>query len=439
MTTADTRKITFLKSLKFSDMKLSQCEEVHNLILDAAESKNMGVTPEGRQAFERYISTAAIENRARMGCKFELAMIDGQIVGVIETRKADCISMLYVRLAYARLGIGSRLVYRVASGCAARGFKKLTTYVADEEIGFYERVGFTQCGDRGETLGISSTPYKLSMSQRDRKPPSKLLSTSVELFVFSGTGNTLLIASEICGALKSKGKDVRLHDMNAKAGEILTKLDDDTAIGLAFPVACFSTYPSVWRFIESMPFGYGREIFILSTCGGFAGGMQGPLGEILSKKGYRLLSAKFFVMPGNYGNKTIPAEKNAHRLEKAISDARAFVSDMLAGKASWGSHPRLARFTHWLAQTRAPWNFFYRMFPILTDKTKCTRCSICSDICPAHAIDKDEDGYPVVKSHVCESCQRCVGFCPVSALGNPKKPAAQYRAMSYEKFKITDE
>ncbi|GHV45469.1 hypothetical protein FACS1894204_04680 [Synergistales bacterium] len=438
MIAAAAKKVSSLKSLKFSDMKLGQCEEARDLIMDTAKSKNWSVTPEGRQAFERYISATAMENRAQMEYKFEIATIDGRIAALIETRKTDCISMLCVHPDYARLGIGSRLVYRAASACAVRGLKKLTTYVSDEDIGFYERVGFTQCGDRNETLGIPSTPYKLSMSPFDKKPPSKLISSSVELFVFSGTGNTLLVAREMSGALRNEGKDVRLRDMNAKTGAILTNLDDDTAIGLAFPVACFSTYPSVWRFIESMPLGYGREIFILSTCGGFSGGMQGPLGEILSKKGYRPVSAKFFIMPGNYGNKTIPAEKNAHRLEKALSDARAFASDLLAGKASWGGYPWGARFTHWLAQTRAPWNFFYRMFPILADKAKCTRCSLCVSICPAYAITKDEDGYPIVNGRGCESCQRCVGFCPSGALGNPKKPAAQYRAMNYEEFKITN-
>ncbi|GHV36437.1 hypothetical protein FACS1894187_11030 [Synergistales bacterium] len=426
------------KSLKFDNMKPGQGEDVRNLILEVARSKKQSLTPEGRTAFERYISAPVMENRAGMGYKIELAMIDGRLIGVLETRGADCVSMLYVHPDYAHLGIGSRLVFRAASRCAAGGFKKLTTYVVDEDVGFYERVGFVQCGDRRETLGIPSTPYKLSMSPYDKKPPSKLRSASVEFFVFSGTGNTLLAAREASGALKNEGREVHLHDMKADNGEILARLDDDAAVGLAFPVACFSTYPAAWRFIESMPFGYGREVFVLSTCGGFSGGMQGPLGEILNKKGYRLLAAKFLIMPGNYGNKTIPAEKNAHRVEKARSDTRAFVSDMLAGRASWGGYPWGARFTHWLAQTRAPWNFFYRLFPILTDKTKCTHCSLCESICPAYAITKDKDGYPVVDRHVCESCQRCVGFCPSSALGNPKKPAAQYRAMDYKDFKITE-
>ncbi|GHS95592.1 hypothetical protein AGMMS50276_11830 [Synergistales bacterium] len=435
MTEADTKKLKRAKSIKFGDMKLAQCEEVRNLILDAVKSENRNVTNEGRIAFERYISAVAIENRARMGFKFELAILDARIVGVIEIREVDRISMLYVHPDYTRLGIGSRLVFRAASRCAA---SKLMTYAADEDIGFYERVGFVRCGDRSVVLGIPSTPYKLSMSPRDKKPPSKLRSSSVALFVFSGTGNTLLVAREVGRALRDEGRDVHLYDMKAENGEILTKLDDDAAVGLAFPVACFSTYPAVWRFVESMPFGHGREVFALSTCGGFSGGMQGALGEVLSKKGYRLLSAKFFIMPGNYGNKAIPAEKNAHRVEKALQDSRAFVSDILAGTASWGGYPWGARFTHWLAQTRTPWNFFYRMFPILTDKTKCTRCYLCERICPAYAITKDGDGYPFVEPRVCESCQRCVGFCPSSALGNPKKPAVQYRAMDYDEFKITE-
>jgi ferredoxin len=50
-----------------------------------------------------------------------------------------------------------------------------------------------------------------------------------------------------------------------------------------------------------------------------------------------------------------------------------------------------------------------------------------------------EEGYPVIDRLVCESCQRCVGFCPKSALHVPEKPAEPYRAMSYEDYKASFE
>jgi NAD-dependent dihydropyrimidine dehydrogenase PreA subunit len=210
-------------------------------------------------------------------------------------------------------------------------------------------------------------------------------------------------------------------------------LGEDVALGLAFPVACFSTYPTVWRFIESLPAGDGRDAFAIGTCGGFPGGMQGPLGKILRKKGYNPIAAKFFVMPSNYANKNIPVEKNALRIENALLEAKDFASGLLKGQTEWrGGIPLLSNLMYRLGQTRKPWDFFYRVFPIAADREKCSRCGRCVKICPAQAVKMDD--WPVVEPKLCESCQRCVGFCPAGALRVPGKPAEPYRAMSYEKF-----
>jgi epoxyqueuosine reductase QueG len=49
----------------------------------------------------------------------------------------------------------------------------------------------------------------------------------------------------------------------------------------------------------------------------------------------------------------------------------------------------------------------------------------------------DAENYPIITPIFCESCQRCVGFCPTGALHVPGKPAEPYRAMDYEEFKKT--
>jgi Pyruvate/2-oxoacid:ferredoxin oxidoreductase delta subunit len=168
-------------------------------------------------------------------------------------------------------------------------------------------------------------------------------------------------------------------------------------------------------------------------------GMQGPLGKILSKKGYKPIAAKFLTMPGNYNNKTLNAGKNSSRIGKSTLEAQSFAYDLLNGNARWKSGiPLLSSSAHWLGQTRFPWNLFYKVFPISVDKEKCIRCKRCDSICPANAVTSEE-GYPVIDRMLCESCQRCVGFCPKSALHVPEKPAEPYRAMSYEDFKASFE
>lgn len=46
-------------------------------------------------------------------------------------------------------------------------------------------------------------------------------------------------------------------------------------IGLAFPVAGLSTYPFVWKFLESLPEANGTSAFMLDTLGGVFGRYSG--------------------------------------------------------------------------------------------------------------------------------------------------------------------
>jgi ferredoxin/GNAT superfamily N-acetyltransferase/flavodoxin len=423
-------------------MRRGQGEEVRRLVSEVIDENRKAFTPDERRAFDRYAAAEAIERRMLMGYRHELVYVSGLLAGVIETRGADRVSMLFVRPACAGKGLGSRLIARAASRCSAESprSKAFSVYATDDAIGFYERVGFVRGGPRKVVGGVHSTLYKLPLTRRGRTLSSKMHAASVELFVFTGTGNSLLVAQAAAETLKREGLPVRLRSMDSPSP---ASLGEEVALGLAFPVACFSTYPAVWRFIESLPAGNGREVFVMGTCGGFPGGMQGPLGKVLRKKGYNPIAAKFFVMPGNYANKKLPVEKNAARVEKALSEARSFAHGLLKGQTEWNSGiPLLSELMYRLGQTRKPWDFFYRVFPIAPDPEKCVRCGRCVRDCPARAVTMEPaaaDGCPVVEPKLCESCQRCVGFCPAGALRVPGKPAEPYRAMSYEEFRAAFE
>lgn len=414
-------------------MRRGQGTEVSELVLAAA--RNAEASPSGRAAFERYVSPTALEQRGQLGYAHEIVYIAGVPAGMIETKGVDHISMLYIHPSYANRGIGSRLIARAAFRCALADpkVKFMTVHATDDAVDFYERVGFTRSGSRKEVGGIFSTPCRLTLRTKGNLVPSKLYGSSVELFVFTGTGNSLLVAQAVGEVLRQEGLEVRLRSMDDPAPETLP---EEAAVGLAFPVACFSTYPTVWRFLRSLPPGEGREVFMLGTNGGAPGGMQGPLRRVLRERGYKTVAARFFVMPGNYNNRTMPIGRNAARVEKALLEARFFAYDLLQGRTHWsGGIPLLSGLIYRLGQTRKPWNAFYKWFPISADREKCTRCGRCAQDCPEKAIEMNGDGYPTIDGKICESCQRCVGFCPTGALHVPAKPAEPYRAMSYEEFR----
>ena len=252
---------------------------------------------------------------------------------------------------------------------------------------------------------------------------------SVTLAVFTGTGNTLMMANLFADELRSLGKKVSLVSMDRPERFVLP---EDSVLGLALPVACFSTYPTVWRFLDALPEGRGREVFLLATMGGVAFGMDGPLRDVVTRKGYEPIGSQIVVMPGNYNNKTMPEAENGRKISAASDAVKQYAHALLRAEngAKWRGSGLLPTFFAWLGHTRTPWRLFYRMFPLAVDAQKCTGCGICRDLCPEKNIDMAE-GKAVIRDR-CQSCQRCCGFCPVQAISVPGKPAVPYRSVSLD-------
>lgn len=119
----------------------------------------------------------------------------------------------------------------------------------------------------------------------------------VDLFFFSGTGNTALASGVLAGVLEAHGIPTRIRAIEDTDPATLSITG---TLGIACPVAAFTTYPLVWRFIRNLPPGRGAGAFLLATMGGASLGLKGPLKRILKAKGYAPLGARCVAMPGNF-------------------------------------------------------------------------------------------------------------------------------------------
>lgn len=258
-------------------------------------------------------------------------------------------------------------------------------------------------------------------------------SSSLLFCWFSGTGNTRLVVQAMSRTFESAGLQPTMHRIGSGH---TPEFGSEAALGLAFPVAYQSTYPFVWDFIDRLPPGKGREVFMVDSLGGFSGGLVGPMGRLLRKKGYLTAGAREIRMPMNFGRSEKGRRGDAVLVRRAIGEAEEFARDLLAGNARWGRIPVLSDLmflSHagMLALLFTKWN--QRKFGIRTDPILCTGCSVCAGACPVGNIRmvQGEGGSPVPEFGArCEFCLHCVAVCSMEANRFPLNRHGRYRAPS---------
>ena len=246
----------------------------------------------------------------------------------------------------------------------------------------------------------------------------------IDIYCFSGTGNTLLAARAMADAFRDRGSEVRLLALEKSDP---SSVDLSRTLGLAFPVAAQSTYPFIWDFLERLPPGRGTGAFMVDTLHAFSGGIVGPLRKALARKGYRPLGAKEIKMPSNFFPGKIDPEKNREKRAAGLGEAWRFAAALLEGRAAWGRVPVLSGLVCRLSRSRLIAGFLRRQGErFRVDGAACLRCGLCAGLCPAGNISMAD--LPVFADR-CQLCMRCISFCPNGAITVPGKKFEVYRAV----------
>lgn len=255
------------------------------------------------------------------------------------------------------------------------------------------------------------------------------LPATIDLCVFSGTGNTLLAAQRLAAELADHGRRVTLHHLERTDPAAL----DADCLGLAFPVAAQTTYPLVWDFCWRLPDRWGKPVFMLDTLASYSGGIVGPLRDTLLAKGYQPLGAREIPMPINILRRRPADARDQRVIQRGLALTAAYAGELIAGTATWptnhigqslmyamGGHPWVWASFRWLG----------RRFRI--DRDRCIRCGRCAHICPTGTIGLYDDR-PFMGSG-CQQCGRCIAFCPTGAISYPLLPTIPYRACNWSDF-----
>jgi NAD-dependent dihydropyrimidine dehydrogenase PreA subunit len=249
----------------------------------------------------------------------------------------------------------------------------------------------------------------------------------VDLYWFSGTGNTLLAARAMRDKFMAAGIKVNLVRIeDTDPGDI----DPRHTIGLAVPVACQSTYPLVWDFVRKLPKTNGTKIFLIDTLAKVSGGIVAPMGKNLAAKGYKPIGAKEIIMPTNFLCKNVDEVKNQACVEIGLEAARQFAHDLTANRSVWKQSSFIQWVIYCTSVGKMTWWFMRKLMKMHADPDTCTKCGLCEKLCPVGNISVKDA--PPLFANKCQACQRCFAFCPTNAIQIGKKNLAQYQAVAID-------
>lgn len=246
----------------------------------------------------------------------------------------------------------------------------------------------------------------------------------MDVICFSGTGNTRLIVKHITSILSENG--IEVCDQSEREPYVHKQ---GRELMLAFPVNSQAVSPYIWKYIKTLPKGYGDRTHVVMTMNESAAILK-PLKKQLEQMGYLPCSCVEISMPNNLmiGSKE---DTTIKRLEPAIAQAKQYAREIIDEQVQWGEHKKGSAFVSFLSRdTVLPW-ITMRMFNRLeTDPEKCKKCGACVKECPVGNIQMVD--YPVHKNQ-CEFCMHCAAVCKNDALRFKGKPDYKVRMVSEEK------
>ncbi len=250
-----------------------------------------------------------------------------------------------------------------------------------------------------------------------------------EIYYFSGTGNSLVVARDL--ARRLDGKLVPIAAM-LSAPKVSTDAD---VIGIIFPVhnVVNGGVPFLVRdFLAKLENIASAYIFAVCTCGGGSGDALVNVQKAIADRGGRLAAGYTIKMPFNcppftkaeeqarrfqeWGRKLdeiCPAVKNRTEIKLTTVNPLLIALTYPLGKLMYASI--LKNYRKMSGDPAADFDDAVHMVDhSYTLDENCDGCGICARVCPVQNIEMIDER-PVWLHH-CESCLACLVWCPVKAI-----------------------
>lgn len=250
------------------------------------------------------------------------------------------------------------------------------------------------------------------------------------IYYLTGTGNSYRVASWLGAAAEGEGAAAKVLPIHSGTPVFNVKDGAGCLIGLVLPTHGFTAPWAMLRFALGLPRASGVHAVVVPTRGGskigpfFLPGMEGTAGYILALilalKGYIVRGVLGIDMPSNWMalHWGLSPGNVAAIMARGEARTRRFMARVLAGRSCFGGLICLM-----LGLLLLPVSFGYSLLgrfylaKLFYASYRCTGCGLCARSCSNGAVRMQggKHRYPYW-TFKCESCMRCMGFCPVEAV-----------------------
>lgn len=238
--------------------------------------------------------------------------------------------------------------------------------------------------------------------------------SKIEIYYFSGTGNSLYVVKELSKSLP----DVQLIPIARFADEPVIKSNAEI-VGFIFPIHMTAAPVVVENFIKKIDLSLVKYIFAIATRIGTSHNAFNDIDNIL-KKNNKILDAAFTLnMPSNdvkFKSKS-PTTEEINKLELVINNDLLNIIKIISSKEK-NRKPDIScitRIPFVSLLSRLAKAFDSLQLKFYADE-KCTGCGVCEKVCLSKKI-KMENGRPIwLKDVRCFKCYACLNYCPKQAV-----------------------
>ncbi len=252
---------------------------------------------------------------------------------------------------------------------------------------------------------------------------------TVTLYFMTGTGNSYRAATWIAEAAGRHGAQAELLPIGPQRPGV-HPAGEGHLLGFLNPTHGFTAPWQMIRFVLGLPRGRGTHALIVPTRAGsklgpwFLPGLEGTAGYLLALllalKGYAVRGVQALDMPSNWTglHPGFSPPVATAIVERARPRALRLADTVLSGGRHWGGWLPLL-FGLALLPVSLGYLLVGRFFlsKLFFASGRCNGCGVCARNCPAGAIrmwgKKEPRPYWTFS---CESCMRCMNFCPQNAI-----------------------